>query len=369
MGGKSGKDILSIDPVTGYLLGGDDGMPSNTIGAEGMMALAREEADIGRGYLQEQTTANRPDQFNPWGSSVWEDLGDNQWRQTVDINPDAQRALEAQQGLGAERTELAGDLFGRVSEDLSAPIGWEAMEANEVGTGEEARQRAEEAIYGRTASRLDPQWEQRSEATYNQLWNQGLRPGDEAWDTAMGNLERAKTDAYQTANREAIMGGGLEASRTQGLDMSRRQQALSEQLRRRTQGLGEIGALTAGQGATAPQFSGFSQAGRAMAPNLTGAAQAGMGAEWDRYSARQAEDQAMMSGLMGTAAAVAPFFFSDRRLKSDIVHVGYTGAGQCVYEYTIFNTRQIGVMADESPTEAVHRHPSGYLMVDYSRIK
>ena len=70
-----------------------------------------------------------------------------------------------------------------------------------------------------------------------------------------------------------------------------------------------------------------------------------------------------MSGLLPM------FSMSDRRLKTDINRIGQTPAGQPVYSYTIFGRAEIGVMSDESPAEAVHRHPSGYDMVDYARIK
>jgi len=288
---------------------GDKAEKPENLSVNDMKGLAREQANIGREYLGEQTTANRPDQQTPFGSSVWEDLGDNKWRQTVGLTPQLQEALQAQQGLTLGRSELAGDLFGTAAEDLSQPITWDAMQANEVDTGADARQRAEDAIYGRASSRLDPQWEQREESTRNRLWNQGLRPGDEAWDTEMGNLDRGRTDAYQTAQNEAIMGGGQEASRTFGLDMSRRQQALAEQLRRRTQALGEVGALTQGQEVGMPQLPGFSQAGRAAAPDLMGGAQTGHQNEWDRYGARQGEKAGVYKGAMDLAGAAAPFFF------------------------------------------------------------
>lgn len=81
---------------------------------------------------------------------------------------------------------------------------------------------------------------------------------------------------------------------------------------------------------------------------------------------------ALSSGGGMTPASFLPmtsmFAMSDRRLKSNIVHIGYTPGGQRVYEYDIFDTHQVGVMADESPADAVIKHPSGYDMVDYSRI-
>jgi len=350
-------------------MGGKGGDKPDSLNANDMMRIAREEGQISKELLGEQTAANRPDQYNPWGSTVWEDLGNNRWKQTVGINPDAQRALEAQESLSANRSELAGDLFGRVADDLGSPLNWDPMAANDVGTGAEARQSAEDAIYGRATSRLDPRFEQKRERMETQLFNQGLRPGDEAYNTAMANLGREETDAYQAAMDQSIIGGGAEASRTFGLDMARRQQAMAEELKKRGQSLDEITALNTGQMIDSPQFAGFSQAGRAGAPDLVGAADVGNRSAWDRYNANQAESQGRWAGMAGLAGAVAPFFFSDRRLKSNLVHIGFTPGGQRVYEYDIFNTRQIGVMADESPPEAVKTHSSGYLMVDYSRIK
>lgn len=285
-------------------MGGKSTDKPETMDVEDMMRFAREESRNNERLLGQQTTANRPEQINPYGKTMWEDLGDNQWRQTTTLNPDAQRALEAREGLGANRSELAGELFGTASEDLSAPISWEAMQANEVGTGADARQSAEDAIYGRATSRLDPRFEQKNEAAYTQLWNQGLRPGDEAWDTAMGNLGREETDAYQTASNAAIMGGGQEASRTFGLDMQRRQQALAEQLKRRGQSLSEVNALEQGTQVAMPDFGGFSQAGRAQGPELTRAAQLGTQNAWDKYSARQGEKEASWQGATDMVAAI-----------------------------------------------------------------
>ena len=95
----------------------------------------------------------------------------------------------------------------------------------------------------------------------------------------------------------------------------------------------------------------------------------GMGAEGEmqKYNADQMAAQGAMSGIGSTALAAA-FMFSDRRLKTHVVHVGHTLGRQPVYRYTIFGRTALGVMADESPPEAVFEHPSGYLMVDYSRI-
>ena len=149
------------------------------------------------------------------------------------------------------------------------------------------------------------QWQQ---STESRLWNQGLRPGDEAYDAAMANMERARTDAYQTAMDQSIAGGGAEMERGFGMDLRRRQQALSEALKRRGTTLNEISALTSGAQVQTPDMPGFQASGRVAGADLTGAAAAGQRAAWDRYSAEQAEDQGLWSGITGLAGAALPFF-------------------------------------------------------------
>ena len=286
---------------------GGGGKPES-MSANDMIRMAKEEGEINKALLRQQTAANRPTQVTPWGNTVWQDLGGDRWQQTVTIPEAQRRALEAQQQVGAGRSELAMDLLGRASEELGAPIDWQAMDANPVDTASDARQRAEDALYSRATSRLDPYWDQRQRAEYSKLWNQGLRPGERAWNDAWGNLERAQTDAYGAAREQAIAAGGAEAERDFGMDLRRRQQALAEALRRRSSTLNEISALTSGQQVMTPDMPSFAQQGQAATPDITGAAQAGNQAEWDRWSARQAEKQGLMAGVGSVAGAVLPFF-------------------------------------------------------------
>jgi hypothetical protein len=74
----------------------------------------------------------------------------------------------------------------------------------------EARKRAEDAIYRRASSRLDPQFQQREAAMRTQLINQGLDPQSEAFQAEMGAFNRGRNDAYQGALDASIMGGGDE---------------------------------------------------------------------------------------------------------------------------------------------------------------
>jgi hypothetical protein len=252
--------------------------------------MAATQAAASREITEQQTWANRPDQYNPWGSvewdqnQVWDPTTEqyiNRWQQNVNLTPEAQWALDNQLYQQGYRSQLGTGLLERAEGEFSDPMDWEGLpdwadvphlynpgaldlqgaidtggmtdvnqgigvvdprlqqytpeefqrqlgdagdisrEFADVGgpqrelaqTPEEIRNRAEQAIYDRSASRLDPQWEQRESEMEAQLRAQGMRPGDEAYDTAMANMERERQDAYQTAMTESIMGGGQEGQR------------------------------------------------------------------------------------------------------------------------------------------------------------
>jgi hypothetical protein len=152
--------------------------------------------------------------------------------------------------------------------------------------------------------------------------------------------------------------------RTAAADLTaERQRQAQEAMMMRGQPLNELNALLSGQQVQNPNFQNFSQAGAAEAGNY-------YGAYTDAQAQAAAAKQSQMNMYSGLASsAMGMFSFSDRRLKSNIVNVGFTQSGIPLYAYDIFGDRQVGVMADEVPAEWTARHPSGYLMVDYSRVR
>lgn len=145
--------------------------------------------------------------------------------------------------------------------------------------------------------------------------------------------------------------------------------AINETIQQRGQPLNELNALLTGSQVSMPQFPNPANAGRAQTTDLTGAMQNQYGADLDASNARNAATNSAMS----SAAMVAAMYFSDARLKEDISTVGILSSGVRVvhYRYRGLPTRYIGVIAQEVLKvipEAVHEHPSGYLMVDYSKV-
>jgi hypothetical protein len=119
-----------------------------------------------------------------------------------------------------------------------------AMPGEDIGA---ARQQAQDALYGRSAGYLDPQWQETQRSTEAQLANKGFTPGTPAYDRAYANMARAKEAAYTGARQDAIAGGGLEAQRAQEMALQLRNQGVTE--------AGNLGAFhNAAQGQGADQW-------------------------------------------------------------------------------------------------------------------
>jgi len=359
---------------------------------------AEEQAEASRDITEAQTWANRPDQFTPFGQTTWSNAPQwdpttqqyiNRWTQNTNLNPQSQAALDAQMEVLLGRSNLARDLTGRLAGEYQDRINFDDFtalgqipELSELPETDEARRRAEEALYGRMTSRLDPRFQQEESDLRTRLYNQGLREGDAAFQREVDNFARNKTDAYQQAMYGSIIGGGEEAERElgmgiragdfqfgQGMDIANyqnqlRQQQIVEAMQERGFTLNEINAMLTGQQVGMPTMPSFSTASRAETPQYLQAANLGYQSELDAFNAEQAGLQGLMSGAAGM------FAFSDRRLKRDVKRIGsINGIPLYSFEY-IWGQRSVGVMADEvvGIPGAVRTHPSGYLMVNYRVI-
>lgn len=152
---------------------------------------------------------------------------------------------------------------------------------------------------------------------------------------------------------------------------------------------GQSGILQFGAGAGQNSNSGFGIAAGAVNAGNAGAAvpMAGMAQGMQGYQANmnvyggmaqsaisaQAQMTSAGIGAIGSLAGGAMGFMSDRRLKQDIVEVGFLPNGLPIYEFQYIwgGERVRGVMADDVAKvipEAVSIHPSGYSMVHYDRL-
>ena len=232
------------------------------------------------------TAANRINQYTPYGSLTYQhdapaDNPDGGWSQSVNLNDTGQKLLDysnnASLGLG-EQTGLALD---RVGQGLSQPF--------DYGSVGDVQNAAEGAI----TSRLNPMWDRKQSQTENQLVNQGLRPGTEAYDNAMKDFNFGRNDAYQ----QAVLAGINTMPQTYQMANALRNQPLNE-----------LNALRTGSQVTNPTFNQVPQQQTTTGANMLGAAQAQGQYDMNSYNSGVAQDNAMMSGLfsLGGAAMGAP---------------------------------------------------------------
>jgi hypothetical protein len=346
-------------------------------------AAAQEQAAGSRAVTEQQTWANRPDQYTPFGSMTWQNQQQwdpateqmlNKWIQTTNLTPDAQRALTAQLGMQAGKSELGASMMGRMQDEFGNPMDWtQFSEGGErVEGGQHYYDQAGDALYSRFQNRMDPRVAQQREGLDAQLRNQGLMPGDEAYDRAHLEQAQQQGDEYERAAQQSTILSGQEGSRMQGMDISAggyntqlRQQEIAEAMQQRGFTLNEINAILTGQQVGMPEMPGFNTAQRAEGPQNLAAAQMTGQSQLDAFNAEQAAMQGMMQGAGSMAMG---FGLSDRRLKKDIKFIGFL-KGLRHYVWTwVWGGSGVGVMADEIPQEFVAVHPSGFLMVDYGRL-
>ena len=231
--------------------------------------------------------ANRVDQFTPYGSLTYTDLGNDRWRQDMNLTPQAQQALNQQLDLNQKYGEVANIGFDRarsIFENPELDVG--ALPQRGINVG----QTAQEAIL----SRLNPQLSQQEEALRTRLANQGITLGSDAYNREMMAQGQRANDLTMQAALQGI-----------NLDQANRSAALYEQAYLQDRPLNLINALRTGNQVQAPQFQQFAQQATTAGPDLLNAANAQYGAAVDATNARNAQRSGMMSGLLGIGLGAA----------------------------------------------------------------
>lgn len=290
------------------------------------MSLAEKTGKEGRNLLAQQTYANRPGQVTPFGSTSWDvskvyDPATKQyvpsWTQRTSLDPGLQKAAESQIALQRGRSKLAGGMLGRVATALGRPVDYGQF-GDPTGLKYDPkalRNQATQIAYESATSRLDPKFAEAQNSLEIQLRGQGLRPGDQAYDSAIANFERSKTDAYRQAERDAFQLGQGEAQQLYGQQIGTadyankvRTQRIVEMLQQRGVPLNEINALISGQQVGMPQMQDFVTAEQGTPTDYMGAGKAQYQSGLDAFNANQMQSQAFMNSLLGMGSIAGGFF-------------------------------------------------------------
>lgn len=278
---------------------------------------ANAQAQSSREVTEQQSWANRPDQFTPFGSQTWQNqqVWDpstqqylNRWAQNTTVNPRLQPAVDAQMDTTVNRSKLGADISNRLRSDFGQTMDWnqfgDKVEARDYGDTATLRNRMEDNLYNRATSRLDPQWGNRESDLQTRLYNMGAKEGDPAYNRAMQEFGRDRNDAYQQAQYGAVAGGGVEQANEIGMggqilgqQSQARQQAIAEELQRRGTNLNEMNAIISGQQVGVPSMPSFNTAQASQPVQALQAAQLTGQAQLDAFNAKNAQTQGMLAGI------------------------------------------------------------------------
>lgn len=337
-------------------------------------ATARAQGAINRETAIEQARLNRINESTPFGDLTYSATGNSEvpYQRTIELSPEGQRLLGAQNRLSIGLADLGGDVLDRVAPDLAQPFTLEGLPPAPVA-GEGYRSDVQDAIL----SRLNPQIDQDREALATRLSNMGFDRSSEGFRREMDRFQQGVNDARQ----QAVLASGAEASRLFGLDQAARQQGIQEASLARAQPLNEIATLLGTAGAVpTPSFSPAPQVGVAPA-DIVGPTYAAYNADLNAFNQQQAGRRSTMGGLFGLggsalSAGLGPggFLLSDARAKTDIKPFGQSDEGHNIYSYRYkadpTGTTHIGVMAQElerTDPQAV-AEVGGVKLVDYGAI-
>lgn len=243
-----------------------------------------------------QARMNMIDTYTPYGSVTYKDLGGDRYAATATPSEAQQRIISAQDEVGASTAELAKSQLSRIGEATAGQLDFSQLPSLTGSNDFSAdRLRVEQAILDRNA----PIMAQQRAGLENQLKNQGIQPGSEAWTNAMRDLSMQENDFRLAAQAS----GGAEQSRMYGLQSDARQRLLSEALLQRSQPINELAALLGTGQVNVPQVNPVQTQ---VAPtDVVGAYDSAARAGQARYATQSQLQGQLLGGLIGAGGAFA----------------------------------------------------------------
>jgi hypothetical protein len=274
-------------------------------------ALADQQGQVNQQAANQQTTANRPNQFNSWGSLTWQQNPDGTWNQFQTLDPNQQNLMNmATWG----QNNLAGQVAGGVNANGLSDWGSSDITSGVPGmpdSGFGASQQVIDAMKGLQQPGLN----QARDAERARLAAMGITLGSDA----SNNSERVLGGTQNDADLKAILAGTQEYGNVFNRGLAARQQGVSEKVQssnlatalRGAQGnerinmnaanLASMAGLAGAKESTRPTFAGFSGATALPPSNQYGAAMD----TYNAYLAQQNADRAASAGrTAGTASLV-----------------------------------------------------------------
>ena len=311
------------------------------------------------------TAANRVNQVTPYGNLNYsingsDPYGNPTWTATTALNDVGQQLLNNQNQASLGLGQTINSQLGQVQNTMGSGFN---PQLPQVGIN------AGQTYQDAAMQRLAPQIGQQRELLNNQLSNQGIPVGSEAWNKAQMNQGQKENDLYAAATTQGF-GTGLQAN----------QQAYNQALTNYNMPLNTLSALRTGAQVQNPTFVNSANQATTAGPDLLGAASSQYNAALGNTNMQNAAQANLNSGIFGLGGA-GIMAMSDIRTKQNISPIGVADNGLTVYKFEYkpeFKDHElaghgfhVGFMAQEVEQVfpyAVKTLDDGYKVVDYGLL-
>jgi len=410
-----------VSNVVSSIFGGGPSAPP----APDYTGAAKETAQGNLEAARAAAAANRVNQVTPYGSLSYtqsgkDPFGNPLYTATQTLSPEQQELYNydvatskglgqlSQTGLNYVQNMMQSPFSTSNLPTLASTLRQPNLQTTLENQGMEGWDRATNLIM----QRLQPQMQRQQQQLDQQLANQGIPIGSEAYTRAKQDLAMQQNDLMNQAAlggaqlQNQFFGQGLQSGQfantaqqqmlanqlsQANLSNLARQQGFQEQAYMRNEPLNTLNAVRSGAQVTGPSFVNVPQQVTTAGPDLLGAA--GLTGQYNlgQYNAQQAGQNAMTGGLFNLAGAalMSPKgtftgptgMFSDPRLKENIKAIGVMENGLTLYSFEYKDEVKnhplggqgvhVGVMADEVEQVfpyAVSTLDDGYKVVNYGLL-
>jgi hypothetical protein len=299
-----GSVVSSVGNVVGDLLGGS--APS-TPAAPDYTGAAQATAAGNIEAAKQAQAANMVNQNTAYGSVNYKlDPATGQWTQNVVLSPEQQAAYNKDVTMNAQLQDVGLQGLGYVQSALNKPLSFDNMQGLQAPG--QIQQQASDAAYANATRYLDPQFQRQQSGLENQLANQGITRGSEAWNNAMDEFNANKNNAYSQAQNQAYTQGLTGAGQAYNQGLGTRQQQISEAQTLQQNPINMLNAVRTGsqlQSSNMPQVSTSSPgtqattAGADLLGATTATGQYNQGLYNAQMGARNAQIQGVGSAIGG----------------------------------------------------------------------
>lgn len=217
---------------------------------------------------------------------------DEGWVATTALSPEQQKLLDIQNATSLQLGNLQNKGLNYVENMISKPFDTSTIPQIGINAGED--------YSAAIMRRLQPQLKMEEMQFNQQMANQGIPVGSEAYANARRIFDMKQNDR-------------LVAAQTGGIDVGLRanQQGFGQLGYMRNEPINTLNAIRSGSQVTNPTFQSVPQQATTQGPDILGATQAGYNAQLGGYNAQQAASAANTGGLyqLGGTALMAGAMF------------------------------------------------------------